>query len=200
MCRSDACVAPTRFLVHEGAYEAFLDGFVEAARAIKVGNGLEDGTTMGPLANARRVDAVAALTADAVGQGAAIATGGERIGNRGNFFQPTVLTDVPLDARVLNEEPFGPIAIVSRFTTYDAAIREANRLPYGLAAYAYTRSAKTVADLGRDVEAGMLGINHHGLALPELPFGGVKDLGYGSEGGTEAMDNYVNTKLVTQVI
>ncbi|AYG68588.1 MULTISPECIES: NAD-dependent succinate-semialdehyde dehydrogenase [unclassified Rhizobium] len=192
------CVAPTRFLVQRGVYEKFLEGFVKAAEAIKVGDGLMDGVNMGPLANARRVEAMEALTADAVSHGASIATGGNRLGNRGNFFQPTILTDVPSDARVLNEEPFGPMALVSAFADYGSAVAEANRLPYGLAAYAYTTSAKTSAALARDIESGMLSINHHGLALPELPFGGIKDSGYGSEGGTEAMESYFNTKLVTE--
>jgi succinate-semialdehyde dehydrogenase / glutarate-semialdehyde dehydrogenase len=193
------CVAPTRFLVHESVYPTFVDGFVKAARSIKVGDGLGEGVTMGPVAHARRLDAMEAITADAVSHGAKVACGGERIGNRGYFFAPTVLTDVPLGARVMNEEPFGPIAVMSAFSKYDDAISEANRLPYGLAAYAYTRSAKTMADLGRDVESGMVSINHHGLALPELPFGGVKDSGYGSEGGAEALEAYLNPKLVTQM-
>ncbi|ANL46840.1 succinate-semialdehyde dehydrogenase (NADP(+)) protein [Rhizobium phaseoli] len=192
------CVAPTRFLIQEPVFDKFLDGLVKAAEAIKVGDGLSDGVTMGPLANARRVGAMEALTADAVMHGANIATGGKRIGNLGNFFQPTVLTDVPQHARVLSEEPFGPLAIVSAFSDYNSAIAEANRLPYGLAAYAYTTSAKTSAALARDIESGMLSINHHGLALPELPFGGIKDSGYGSEGGSEAMESYLNTKLVTE--
>lgn len=194
------CVAPTRFLIQEKVYASFLDGFVKAAEAITVGNGLDAGVTMGPLANGRRLDAMEALTSNAVSLGGTIAIGGDKIGNRGNFYKPTVLTNVPLEARVLNEEPFGPIAIVSPFSTYDAAIEEANRLPYGLAAYAYTTSAKTSAALGRDVQCGMLSINHHGLALPELPFGGTKDSGYGSEGGTEAMDNFFNIKLVTESV
>ncbi|MBB3913039.1 NAD-dependent succinate-semialdehyde dehydrogenase [Rhizobium fabae] len=194
------CVAPTRFLIQERVFEKFLDGFVKAAEAVTVGDGLSDGITMGPLANPRRVEAMEALTADAVMRGAKIATGGKRIGNLGNFFQPTVLMDVPRDARVLNEEPFGPMAIVSAFSDYGSAVAEANRLPYGLAAYAYTTSAKTSADLARDIESGMLSINHHGLALPELPFGGMKESGYGSEGGSEAMEAYFNTKLVTEAI
>ena len=194
------CVAPTRFVVADAVYDGFLDGFVRAALAVNVGNGLDDGVTMGPLANRRRVEAMEGMTADAVDRGGRVATGGARIGNRGNFFRPTVLTDVPLDARVNVEEPFGPLAVISRFSFYAEAVREANRLPYGLAAYAYTRSAKVMSDLGRDVETGMLSINHHGLALPELPFGGVKDSGYGSEGGVEAMSNYVNAKLVTQAV
>jgi succinate-semialdehyde dehydrogenase/glutarate-semialdehyde dehydrogenase len=194
------CVAPTRFLIQEKIYARFLECFVTAAEAVKVGSGLDSGTTMGPLANGRRLEAMDTLVTDAVSRGAKIATGGERIGNRGNFYKPTVLTDVPLSARILNEEPFGPIAVVSPFSTYEAATTEANRLPYGLAAYAYTSSGKTSAALSRDIQAGMISINHHGLALPELPFGGIKDSGYGSEGGTEAMDNYFNIKLVTEAI
>ena len=193
------CVSPTRFIVHESVYARFVDGFVEAARNIKVGNGLDDGIAMGPLANRRRLEAAEALTADAVSRGAKVVCGGARIGNRGYFFEPTVFTDVPLDARIMNEEPFGPLAPVSAFRDYDSLVKEANRLPYGLAAYAYTTSAKTMSDIGRDIESGMVSINHHGLALPELPFGGVKDSGYGSEGGTEAMEAYLNAKLITQM-
>jgi succinate-semialdehyde dehydrogenase/glutarate-semialdehyde dehydrogenase len=194
------CVAPTRFLVHDSVYRNFVDGFVAAAEGIKVGDGLSDGVSMGPLANNRRIDAMEAFTADAKSKGAKVASGGERIGNRGYFFKPTVLTDVPLEARVMNEEPFGPLAIVSRFSDYDGVVKEANRLPYGLAAYAYTASAKTMANIGRDIESGMVSINHHGIGLVEVPFGGVKDSGYGSEGGLEAIEGYLNTKLVTQAV
>jgi succinate-semialdehyde dehydrogenase/glutarate-semialdehyde dehydrogenase len=193
------CVSPTRFLIHESVYARFLAGFVEAAKAVKVGDGLEDGVVMGPLANSRRLEAMEALTADAASRGARVVCGGARIGNRGYFFEPTVLTEAPLDARIMNEEPFGPLAAISPFRDYDGVVEEANRLPYGLAAYAYTKSAKTMADIGRDIESGMVSINHHGLALPELPFGGVKDSGYGSEGGTEAMEAYLNAKLITQM-
>lgn len=192
------CVAPTRFLVQQGVYDRFLGAFAKAAKAIKVGDGREQGVMMGPLANMRRVEAMEALILDATGRGAKIATGGGRIGNRGYFFEPTVLTDVPADARVANEEPFGPLAIVNPFSDLNDALAEANRLPYGLAAYAYSTSAKIRMELGRNIESGMISINHHGLALPELPFGGVKDSGYGSEGGIEAMENYLNTKLVTE--
>lgn len=192
------CVSPTRFLVHENLYEKFVDGFTEAVKTIKVGNGLEDGVRMGPLANARRVEAMEALTADAVAKGATLRTGGSRIGNKGYFFQPTVLTDLPADARILNEEPFGPVVPIQSFRSDEAIIDEANRLPYGLAAYAYTTSHKRAEEFARRVESGMVSINHHGLALPEVPFGGIKDSGFGSEGGTEAMDAYVNTKFVTQ--
>ena len=193
------CVAPTQFIVHESIYPKFVDGFVTAAKSIKVGDGLAEGVTMGPVAHGRRLEAMEALTVDAVSRGAKVAFGGKRIGNRGYFFAPTVLTDVPLGARVMNEEPFGPIAVMSPFSGYDAAIGEANRLAYGLAAYAYTKSAKTMADVCRDVESGMVSVNHHGLALPELPFGGVKDSGYGSEGGAEALEAYLNPKLITQM-
>lgn len=191
------CVSPTRLLVHEALYDRFVDGFTEATKQIKVGNGLDEGVRMGPLANHRRVEAMEALTADAVAHGAKVTTGGERIGNKGYFFQPTVLTNVPLSARIMNEEPFGPVVPISSFSSRDAVIEEANRLPYGLAAYAYTRSAANATEFSRRVESGMVSINHHGLALPEVPFGGIKDSGYGSEGGTEAMEAYVNTKFVT---
>jgi succinate-semialdehyde dehydrogenase/glutarate-semialdehyde dehydrogenase len=153
---------------------------------------------MGPLANDRRVQAMEGFIADAVQHGGEVRTGGARIGNVGNFFQPTVMTGVPTDARVMNEEPFGPLALMSTFRDMDEAIAEANRLPYGLAAYAYTSSAKTAAKVAADVESGMMSINHHGLALPETPFGGVKDSGYGSEGGVEGLEAYLATKFVTQ--
>jgi succinate-semialdehyde dehydrogenase / glutarate-semialdehyde dehydrogenase len=193
------CVAPTRFIVQEPVYEKFLGKFVEAAKAIKVGDGLIEGTRMGPLAHARRLDAMEAFVADAVAQGATVETGGRRIGNKGYFFEPTVLTHVPTTARVMNEEPFGPIAIVGSFAEFDDAVKEANRLPYGLASYAYTKSSKTAAALGAAIESGMVSINHHGIALPEVPFGGVKDSGYGSEGGADAIEAYLNTKFITHM-
>ena len=192
------CVAPTRFIVQEGVYEPFLEKFVAKCEALKVGNGLEAGTTMGPLANDRRVAAMEGLIADAVQKGGKVRTGGKRIGNKGYFFEPTVLTDLAPDSRVLNEEPFGPLALFLPFKTLDDAIAEANRLEYGLAAYAYTRNTATATALGARIEAGMVGINHHGLALPETPFGGVKDSGYGSEGGAEGLEPYLVTKFVTQ--
>jgi succinate-semialdehyde dehydrogenase / glutarate-semialdehyde dehydrogenase len=191
------CVSPTRFIVHDSVHGQFVDKFKAAADRLVVGDGLGKATQMGPLANVRRLEAMEKFVRDASTAGASVVAGGERIGNRGYFFRPTILADVPLNARVMNEEPFGPIATVSRFKTYDEAIAEANRLPYGLAAYAYTTSAKTVADVSRDTRSGMISINHHGLALPELPFGGIQESGYGSEGGTEAMESYLNTKLVT---
>jgi len=192
------CVSPTRFLVHETVYDRFVDGFTRAAKALKVGDGLDPQSKMGPLANTRRIDAMEGFVADAVSKGATVATGGKRIGNKGNFFEPTVMTGINRDMRIMNEEPFGPLAPVMPFATFDEVVEEANRLPYGLAAYAYTQSAKTAADIGAACESGMVSINHHGLALPEVPFGGVKDSGYGSEGGSEAIESYLNTKFVTQ--
>jgi len=193
------CAAPTRFLVQDGIADRFTDGFIKAARALKVGNGLEADTQMGPLANERRIPAMEDMLHDATGMGAEVRTGGKRIGNKGYFFEPTVITDVPASAKMMNDEPFGPIAIVNRFSHFDDVIAEANRLPYGLASYAFTRSAKIAHDLGRQVEAGMLTINHNGLALPEVPFGGIKDSGYGTEGGSEAVEAYLETRFVSQM-
>jgi succinate-semialdehyde dehydrogenase/glutarate-semialdehyde dehydrogenase len=191
------CVAPTRFLVQNGLYDQFVDKFTAAAKAVTIGNGLDTATTMGPLANARRIPALESLIQDAVTHGASKLTGGSRIGNRGYFFEPTVLTNVPKDARIMNEEPFGPVALISSFAEYEEALAEANRLPYALAAYAFTRSqARTQAVIG-GLEVGMVSVNHYGLALPETPFGGIKDSGYGSEGGSEAIEPYLNTKFAT---
>jgi succinate-semialdehyde dehydrogenase/glutarate-semialdehyde dehydrogenase len=192
------CISPTRFLIQEKVYDQFVERFVGYAKKVKVGSGLEAGTTMGPLANSRRIAAMETLIGDAVQHGGKLQTGGSRIGNKGNFFEPTVLTDVPKDARVMNEEPFGPLAVIAPFHDFDEVVAEANRLPYGLASYAYTRSARTAAAIANAVEAGMISINHHGLALPEVPFGGVKDSGYGSEGGSEAIEPYLVTKFVSQ--
>ncbi len=192
------CISPTRFLVQESVYDRFVEGFTARIKAAKVGDGQDAATTMGPLANPRRITAMESFIGDAVKHGAKVHTGGERIGNKGNFFAPTVLTDVPRDARIMNEEPFGPVAVISRFQGFDDVVAEANRLPFGLASYAYTRSAKTANAIAAAVEAGMMSINHHGLALPEVPFGGVKDSGYGSEGGSEAIEAYLNTKFVSQ--
>jgi succinate-semialdehyde dehydrogenase/glutarate-semialdehyde dehydrogenase len=154
---------------------------------------------MGPLANRRRQSALGILVDDAVKEGATILAGGGRHRNSGFFFEPTVLGDVPRTARAMNEEPFGPIALLTRFRETDEAVAEANRLPYGLAAYAYTRSLATATVLAQRIESGMLSVNHHGLGLPETPFGGVKESGYGSEGGSEAVEAYLATKFVSQL-
>jgi succinate-semialdehyde dehydrogenase/glutarate-semialdehyde dehydrogenase len=192
------CVSPTRFLVQEGIYKSFVDKFVDATKALKVGNGLEAGVTMGALANPRRTRAMEANVEDAQKHGGKVRTGGHRIGEEGNFFEPTVITEVANDAQPMNVEPFGPMAMINPFKTFDDAVKEANRLPFGLAAYAWTRSAKTANAIASSVEAGMITINHLGLALPEVPFGGVKDSGYGSEGGSEAIEPYLNPKFVSQ--
>ena len=194
------CASPTRFMVQKPVYDEFLARFVEVAKAVKVGDGLDPATRMGPLAHARRLDAMEGCVSDAVAKGAKLETGGRRIGNKGYFFEPTVLTNVPREARIMNEEPFGPVAVIRPFETFDDAIGEANRLPYGLAAYAYTRSQTTAAALGEAIESGMLTINHNGLALPEVPFGGVKDSGYGTEGGADAIEAYLNTKFITHMV
>jgi succinate-semialdehyde dehydrogenase/glutarate-semialdehyde dehydrogenase len=192
------CISPTRFLVQEGVYDKFVEQFVANAKKVTVGNGLDKDSRMGSLANPRRVNAIEEMVQDAVSKGAKVATGGSRIGNKGYFFEPTVVTDVPNNARAMSEEPFGPLALISPFQKFDDAAQEANRLPFGLASYAFTRSAKTATAIGAAIESGMVSINSFGLALPETPFGGIKDSGYGSEGGTEAMDAYFNTKFITQ--
>jgi succinate-semialdehyde dehydrogenase / glutarate-semialdehyde dehydrogenase len=193
------CVAPTRFLVHEKVYPEFVERFTAYAKNMKVGNGLEADTKMGPLVAERRLHAMDTFVSDAIAKGAKIQTGGQRKGNKGYFYEPTVMTDVPLNARIMNEEPFGPLAPISRFKDFEGVVKEANRLDWGLAAYAYTRNTKTAAAIGAAFESGMVSINHHGLALPEVPFGGVKDSGYGSEGGLEALEAYLNTKFVSQL-
>ena len=192
------CVSPTRFLVQEGVYNQFVDAFVEQTKKLKVGNGMEQGITMGALANPRRSTAMEANVEDATKHGGKVRTGGHRIGDKGNFYEPTVVTELSNDAKAMNDEPFGPLAVINPFKTFDDAIVEANRLPFGLAAYAWTRSAKTANAVANAVETGMITINHLGLALPEVPFGGVKDSGYGSEGGAEAIESYLNPKFVSQ--
>jgi len=193
------CISPTRFYVQEGAYERFVAGFVEKTQALKVGDGLLPETKMGPLAQARRVGAVAAFVDDARERGATVLTGGAPIPGVGNFFSPTVIADLPEDSRLMTEEPFGPVLGIARFKTIDEVLARANSLPYGLAAYAFTGSNRNAHALSTGLEAGMVTINHLGLALAETPFGGIKDSGIGSEGGTETFDGYLNTKFVTQM-
>ncbi|MGW0579663.1 NAD-dependent succinate-semialdehyde dehydrogenase [Streptomyces sp. NPDC002920] len=194
------CTSPSRFLVHASLLEEFTAEFTRAAEAVVVGDGLEPGTTMGPLANERRLKALERLTADAVARGARIRTGGERLDRPGYFFAPTVLTDVPRDAELMNEEPFGPIAPIVPFTDLDEALAVANGLPYGLAAYGFTDSAATAERLSAGLEAGILSINHCGGSVHEAPSGGVKDSGYGREGGPEALDAYLVTKRVSHLL
>lgn len=192
------CVSPTRFLVQEGAFNEFVEQFVTHAEKLKVGNGMDAGVNMGPLANPRRITAMQNLVTDAAQQNAKLKTGGKALGATGNFWAPTVLTELPLSARAMTEEPFGPMALINPFKSFDDAVQEANRLPFGLAAYAWTRSARTAQQIAAAVQTGMITINHLGLGMPETPFGGVKDSGYGSEGGTEALEAYLNPKFVSQ--
>jgi succinate-semialdehyde dehydrogenase/glutarate-semialdehyde dehydrogenase len=190
------CIAPTRFLVQESIVNQFAEALVKHAQGLRVGDGMATGILMGPLANPRRLAAMAELTQDAIQRGAGVACGGERIGNTGNFWQPTVLTNVPQEASVFNDEPFGPVAAIRSFNTLEEAISEANRLPYGLAGYAFTRSLKNADLLSRRVEVGMLWVNMSATTSAEMPFGGIKDSGYGSEGGPEALEAYLNTRSV----
>jgi succinate-semialdehyde dehydrogenase/glutarate-semialdehyde dehydrogenase len=192
------CISPTRFLVQEGVYDSFVEQFAANAKRLKVGDGLEAGVNMGALANPRRTKAMEANLEDASKQGAKVVAGGHAIGGKGNFWEPTVVTELPNDAKAMNEEPFGPLAIINPFKSFDDAVKEANRLPFGLAAYAWTKSAKTANAIANAVETGMISINHAGLGIPETPFGGVKDSGYGSEGGSEAIESYMIPKFVSQ--
>ena len=190
------CISPTRFLVHEKVRAEFAEALGQHAASLKVGAGLVEGTQMGPLANPRRLKAMADITEDAVQQGATLVTGGARIGSTGNFWQPTILDNVPTTAKVFNDEPFGPMAAIRGFSDLDEAIREANRLSFGLAGYAFTKSLKNADLLARRVEVGMLWMNMPAMPSAEMPFGGIKDSGYGSEGGPEAVEAYLNVRAV----
>jgi succinate-semialdehyde dehydrogenase/glutarate-semialdehyde dehydrogenase len=191
------CTSPSRFLVDRRVYDAFTEAFVAAMSAIKVGNGLDEGVQMGPMVSHRRLAAVSKLIDDAVSHGAKVATGGREIDGKGFFYQPTVLTDVPADAAILSEEPFGPVAPVAAFDDLDEALEVANSLPFGLAAYAYTDSAATAEKLIAGYEAGILSINHCGGSLPQAPSGGFKESGHGREGGPEGLEGYLVTKRVS---
>ena len=190
------CISPTRFLVHRSVAADFADALAAHAKSLKVGDGLSEGTQMGPLANPRRLDAMTTFTEDAIRKGARLLAGGQRIGNTGNFWQPTILADVPKEARVFNDEPFGPVAAIQAFDTLDEAIAESNRLPMGLAGYAFTKSLKNSDLLARRLEVGMLWMNMPAMPSAEMPFGGVKESGYGSEGGPEALEAFLNTRAV----
>jgi len=191
------CVSPTRFYVQDSIYDAFLKGFAERTQKVKVGDGLSEGTKMGPLANARRPEAVGALIEDARTKGARVLSGGER-GDGGFFFQPTLLADVPNEASIMNEEPFGPVAVTKSFATFDEAIEQANRLPFGLAAFAFTENGRRANLIGDLIESGMVGINSFAISVADAPFGGVKDSGFGSEGGKEGLESYQVVKAIHQ--
>lgn len=192
------CTAASRFFVHESLYERFVSGFVKAASAIKVGSGLDPASQMGPLANARRVDAMEKLVADAEAWGGRVATGGRRKGNTGFFFAPTVITDLSHEASLMNVEPFGPLAPITPFSDFDGAVKEANRLPYGLAAYAFTRSQSYAARISDAFQAGVVAINGMTVTAPEGPFGGMKDSGVGRESGIEGLLEHMNIKTITE--
>ncbi|WP_033282902.1 NAD-dependent succinate-semialdehyde dehydrogenase [Streptomyces sp. NRRL F-525] len=194
------CTSPSRFFVHASIVEEFTAEFVKAAQQVTVGDGLDADTTMGPLANERRLHAIETLVADAVERGAKVLTGGQRLERDGYFYAPTVLTDVPADARLMHEEPFGPLAPIVPFTDLDETLAIANSLPYGLAAYGFTESAATAEKLSDALEAGILSINHCGGSVAEAPSGGVKESGYGREGGPEALDAYLITKRVSHLL
>jgi succinate-semialdehyde dehydrogenase/glutarate-semialdehyde dehydrogenase len=193
------CISPTRFYVQEPVYDRFLARFTEYAKAIKVGDGMEKGMTMGPMANARRIDTMESFVNDAKERGGKIVAGGNRRGNQGYFFEPTVITDVPDDSKIMTEEPFGPVAPVVRFKTFDEVVERANSLPYGLASYAFTNSAQTATLIGDALQSGMVGVNSIAISTPETPFGGIKESGYGSEGGLEGLQAYFNTKFISQM-
>ncbi|QNB07894.1 NAD-dependent succinate-semialdehyde dehydrogenase [Herbaspirillum frisingense] len=192
------CISSTRFLVQRSVYARFAEQFVAATRKLVVGDGMDPATQVGPLANPRQLEKMEALVADAVAQGAKVLTGGKRIDRPGYFFAPTVLAEVPMSARVMHEEPFGPIAVLRPFEQLEDALAEANRLPYALSAYAFTRDARTVLDVGDGLEAGMIGINQYRIIATELPFGGMKESGHGSEGGIEGINHYLTNKFISQ--
>ena len=192
------CIAPTRFYLQNAIHDRFCTAFAAAASNLKVGNGMEPGVQMGPLANPRRVPALTAMISDAVEAGATLACGGNPVSNAGFFLQPTVLTNVPDTARIMSEEPFGPVIVTQPFDDLDDAIAKANRLPFGLASYAFTRSARIMRTLGEEVETGMIGINFPVLTGPETPFGGVKDSGHGSDGGPEALAGCMVNKYIVE--
>jgi len=193
------CISSTRFLIQRDAYQAFVDRFVAATKALVIGDGMDPRTQVGPLANPRQLAKMEQLVADAVEKGARVLVGGEALPGEGFFFQPTVLVDVPMNARVMHEEPFGPIAVLMPFDDLSDGLKEANRLPYGLSAYAFTSSARTAIDVADGLEAGMIGINQYRIVATELPFGGMKESGHGSEGGIEGIEHYLTHKFISQV-
>jgi len=194
------CISPTRFYVHESLKAPFEESFVESARAIVVGDGLKDGVTMGPMIRGSAVDSALALVEDAVSRGARLLLGGGRPAhlNKGHFLEPTVLADTPDDARIMNEEPFGPLAPIATFTDEDEVLERANALPFGLASYVFSGSAERALRTAERLEAGMVGVNEVLLATAEAPFGGIKESGYGREGGALGIRDYLEPKYIRQ--
>jgi succinate-semialdehyde dehydrogenase/glutarate-semialdehyde dehydrogenase len=193
------CVSPTRFYVQKGAYDKFLATFTDVMAATKVGDGLTEGVEMGPLAHERRVPTISKFVEDAVSRGGEVLIGGAPMDSEGFFFAPTVITGLPEDSMLMTQEPFGPVAPVVSFDDPEEVIRKANSLPFGLSSYVFTNSLQTATKVSNAIEAGMVNINHFGSALPETPFGGIKESGIGSEGGSETFDGYLVTKFVTHV-
>lgn len=191
------CASPTRFFVHRSLFDPFVAAFAAGAQALRVGNGLAADTEMGPLAHQRRVGEMEALVEDAVACGANLVCGGGRLPGAGFYFAPTLLSNVPPSARILQQEPFGPLAVVNAWDTLEEAVAQANGLPYGLAAYLFTRDLSLAHRISANLEAGMVGINHFGVSQPETPFGGVKESGHGSESGQEGLAAYLDTKLTS---
>jgi succinate-semialdehyde dehydrogenase/glutarate-semialdehyde dehydrogenase len=191
------CASPIRFLIHESKYAKFRDHFVAQAKALRVGSGLDKSSNMGPLIHGRRVREMQSLVDDALALGGKLCCGGAAIPGRGHFYPPTVLEGVPLDARIQQIEPFGPIAVLQPFSTLDDALAQANGLSVGLSAYAFTHDLATAHRLSEELEAGMVGINHFGVSQPETPFGGWKDSGVGQESGMEGLLSYTEVKLVS---
>ncbi len=192
------CISPTRFYVQENSFNKFAARFTEKAKGLKLGDGLDKDTRMGPLANARRLDAMNTIVADCQSRGGKLATGGKRHGNQGYFFEPTVVTDLPDDSKLMTQEPFGPVAPIIPFKTFDEVVARANSLPFGLAAYAFTNNAKQAAAIGDALEAGMVGVNTYAISMAETPFGGVKESGYGHEGSVEGLEMYTVKKYIAQ--
>jgi succinate-semialdehyde dehydrogenase / glutarate-semialdehyde dehydrogenase len=191
-----ACIAATRFFIHEDRYAAFRDAFVGATEALAIGAGSDPATDMGPLANRRRLQSMQMFVDDARAHGARVLIGGTQIRQRGYFFAPTILEHVGPKARILREEPFGPVAVLCAYRDLKQSLAEANALPYGLAAYAFTDSAARAEQIAAALDVGMISVNQAPIALPETPFGGVKESGYGREGGSEGLQPYLVTKLI----
>lgn len=194
------CISPTRFFVQEAIYDQFLSGFSEKFAALRLGNGLDEDTQMGPLANPRRIGELDALVEDAVSKGATLVTGGKKLDRAGNFYEATVLANVPDSARIMQEEPFGPIAVINKFKQYDEAIEKANNTDFALASYAFSGSKETIDKLGRDLDSGKVGINGYPVVFLDSPLGGRRQSGYGSEGGYEGLDAYRIVKFVSQSV
>jgi succinate-semialdehyde dehydrogenase/glutarate-semialdehyde dehydrogenase len=194
------CTSPTRFYVHEKVQDRFAERFADFAKRLPVGDGLDAASRMGPTANPRRIDAMNDFVSDARRHGAQVLAGGERIGNAGYFWRPTVLKNVSNDARIMSVEPFGPVAIVNSFREFDEVVEQANRLPYGLAAYAFTESERRATHISEALESGLVAVNSFSVSWSETPFGGVKESGYGSEGGVEGLQSHLVTKFISHTV